>query len=825
MSFLNATLVFGTLAAVIPIVLHLVAHREPRKVVFPSIAFLAKRMETNRSKLKVRRWWLLAMRIAAMVALALALARPAIHQSMSLTWLTIGLIVALGVVLFVMASVAVSRGQSKNVSMGLAGGALASIIAAAIWGTYTYASGPAVSLESNQPISLAIVIDNSPTSAWRDAGDSEAMGQGAEGGRIKRMQSAAVEIVAKLPRTSRVAVIDRSPAPAAFSLDIGGAISKLEQVEPRQVVAPLATRIDAAARLLRTSDLENRQILLITDFSVATWNQAFAEAGLIDVLGQDAPIGLSIFDSGEMRGSNRSLSIPRLADETPAGGVTIPISSTLSYAELGSDSTGNVDRIKGADDQGRSGATRSVAVELELFSNEPSLPVVRDGVVVYPSLRSVDRTSATLAPGQSSELLMTIPSLSPGTHHGQIRLTGDDAMPFDDVRYFSLSVLPASRVLIVGDDAVESRVIEQVIAGESGEEYQVERIGTVDMDAADLSDYGVVMILDPSDQLLGRNSLVEYAGDGGGVMVVLGPRAGNASVASPLAGQLVRRWLIPDEGTFMQVTQARSPVTQPVSKDTPWSDFRVTQYWQVDPAPGDQTLMSFAGTDHPALIRRSVTALASNTEAPTDEESGAAASGRVLVLTTPIPALAKSTQSWNGLFGTDPWPAWLLVRQSVEYLSGRTDRGAMSLVGTPHTVRWDEEIGTSDSGPAATRLQLFAPGGEPPAPIEVAADATRAVVGESPRSGTYWIRGADVGLGFSANLPDNAIQTNRLDLAELDTLFGPSGYTLTTDPTQIDLSGGQGTARLSLQSPAMLLALILFLLEQILGNRFYRPRS
>ena len=91
MTFLNATLLFGLAAITVPVVLHLIARREPRKVVFPSIRFLTKRVESNRSRLRVRRWWLLALRILAVAMLAIALARPAIHQSLSITWLTIGL--------------------------------------------------------------------------------------------------------------------------------------------------------------------------------------------------------------------------------------------------------------------------------------------------------------------------------------------------------------------------------------------------------------------------------------------------------------------------------------------------------------------------------------------------------------------------------------------------------------------------------------------------------------------------------------------------------------------------------------------------------------
>ena len=116
--FLNATLLFGLGAISVPIALHLLARREPRKVVFPSIRFLTKRMESNRSRLRVRRWWLLALRILAVAMLAVALARPAIHQSLSITWLTIGLCSLVGLILLLLATIALSRGEAKRPHTG-----------------------------------------------------------------------------------------------------------------------------------------------------------------------------------------------------------------------------------------------------------------------------------------------------------------------------------------------------------------------------------------------------------------------------------------------------------------------------------------------------------------------------------------------------------------------------------------------------------------------------------------------------------------------------------------------------------------------------------
>ena len=148
---------------------------------------------------------------------------------------------------------------------------------------------------------------------------------------------------------------------------------------------------------------------------------------------------------------------------------------------------------------------------------------------------------------------------------------------------------------------------------------------------------------------------------GGGVLVCLGPSAGQQALESSFAPKLIRRWRVPDPGTFLQVAPTKHPVTEPVATDTPWSSFRVHQYWQLDPAPTDSVLMQYAGTSHPALVER------------TFASDGNSNSGRLLVLSTPLPALSPKTSSWNSLFGSDPWPAWLLSRQSIEY-SGQARR-------------------------------------------------------------------------------------------------------------------------------------------------------
>ncbi|HEY2955652.1 MAG TPA: BatA domain-containing protein [Candidatus Eisenbacteria bacterium] len=79
MSFLNPFFLFGLLAAAIPILIHLLTRRKPREVMFPSLEFLTEVNQNEIRRLRLKQWLLLALRTLAIVAIALAMARPALE--------------------------------------------------------------------------------------------------------------------------------------------------------------------------------------------------------------------------------------------------------------------------------------------------------------------------------------------------------------------------------------------------------------------------------------------------------------------------------------------------------------------------------------------------------------------------------------------------------------------------------------------------------------------------------------------------------------------------------------------------------------------------
>ncbi len=76
MSFLNPFLLVALAAAAIPVIIHFINFRKPRKIAFSTLAFFQELQKTTIRRLNLKRYLLLAMRVMAIVMLAAALARP-----------------------------------------------------------------------------------------------------------------------------------------------------------------------------------------------------------------------------------------------------------------------------------------------------------------------------------------------------------------------------------------------------------------------------------------------------------------------------------------------------------------------------------------------------------------------------------------------------------------------------------------------------------------------------------------------------------------------------------------------------------------------------
>jgi len=79
LSFLTPALLAGTALVAVPLVLHLIMRRKPVRHDFPALRLLRERAVANRRRLRLQHLLLLFLRMAAVVLLALALARPTLR--------------------------------------------------------------------------------------------------------------------------------------------------------------------------------------------------------------------------------------------------------------------------------------------------------------------------------------------------------------------------------------------------------------------------------------------------------------------------------------------------------------------------------------------------------------------------------------------------------------------------------------------------------------------------------------------------------------------------------------------------------------------------
>ena len=83
MSFLNPILLFALLAVGLPLLIHLLNLRRPQKVAFSTLAFFQELKNTTIRRIRIKRYLLLILRLAAIACLALVLARPFLPPAFS----------------------------------------------------------------------------------------------------------------------------------------------------------------------------------------------------------------------------------------------------------------------------------------------------------------------------------------------------------------------------------------------------------------------------------------------------------------------------------------------------------------------------------------------------------------------------------------------------------------------------------------------------------------------------------------------------------------------------------------------------------------------
>lgn len=760
MVFLNGWLLgLGLLAIGVPIVLHLMARQRPRPTPFPSIRFLSEAIVSNRRRIRLKQWILLALRIACLLWLASALAHPSVAAPSAGAWGQAGiwgLVSLFGLALA--GAVAISRQQRSRWFWltPLIVGCLAGLVSAGM-GVYAFSQSKGTSLLGDEgPISAILVFDVSPRMEYVFDGKT----------RLQAAQELADQVLAELPEGSHAAIVDNSSATPFFSVDVSAARRQVESLRIRHVHQPIPQRVEQAAELFKDETLYRREVYVFSDEAKESWPEGAATAAMTESL-KESEYSLYVINVRAERDDNISLTRPQLARESITTGGELELS---------------VDVIN-------RGEARSVTIELELEQPDLSRPTVRDGEVLLPEQLWNRSLTIDVPENGTQSVSLSLPDLPLGVHQGRVVLRPADALEWDNVRYFTIDVREPWKCLVFAAPETRSAVLTEAIsplaerlAGRSV--FEFENATFEEFGKYPLEDFEAVFLVDPSPIDPATWELLrDYVIQGGSVALFLGASAERAGgdelgfreidpsfqtqeAASVLPGTPTHVWFASEAGVWLTPRDFAHPLLAPLrgyETTVPWREFPIRQHWGWEfTAPAGELSAEEESSEETAStsVKRSapevVLSYSDGTPAVIESSLGA---GSVIVWTTPIGERvgATSPDRWNQLTVGDCWPYFLLVNQLATVMVADQKARLNLTVGETGDVTW-----RGDDPPEA--LTFFSPLGGEPERIRGERGTWLLRFTETP--GAYRFKGGVEEprvLGFAVNTPETESDLNRVD--------------------------------------------------------------
>ncbi|MDY0170217.1 MAG: BatA domain-containing protein [Thermoguttaceae bacterium] len=619
------------------------------------------------------------------------------------------------------------------------------------------------------PVAAVLVFDAAPRMQYRAENRT----------RLEAAQQFGTWLLGQLPRNSQIAVLDTRLGPSAFEVDLGSARDRIRRLDPVANSQPLPVVVEEALRLLAESDLSSREVYVFTDLSRAAWPEDEA-ARLRDRLAAVPGAAVYLLDVGAEQPANYSLGELRLSSQVLSSRGTLQVETALQ----------------------RMGEAGERTIELAMVDAEGNR-------------QRRSQQTVQVEADQSQRVEFRIGGLEVGTHQGEVRIAGQDALAEDDARFFTVEVQPPWRILVAAPDPADAYALyltealsPSVFRKRGQTRFECEVIPLAALPDRLAGDWSAVCLLDPVplEPALWKR-LADFASEGRGVAVFLGRNAAAVdSFNEPLAqailpGALLRQSRRPDGDVYLAPSDYQHPVTAAFrgqADAVPWSAFPVFRYWQLGTlAPAASVVIPFSD-GAPALVERPV------------------GNGRALTLTTPI-SDRPQRNPWNLLPVGEAWPFLILANELAAYLVGSSEEQLNYTAGQTAALRLDP----AERRP---RYTLSTPGG---LKLPVTPDLNRnlLLVSAIDEPGNYRLQaGGREGFdrGFSVNLVPRQTELRRIDQEHLQRIFGPVPFQLARDRKQLE--GKQREARVGreLFTPLMLVLILVLGAEHFMSNRFYR---
>lgn len=625
------------------------------------------------------------------------------------------------------------------------------------------------------PVATALVFDNSPRMQYQHENQT----------RLAAAKELAAWLLEQIPADSPVTVVDRGGRQRGQEMDRTAAELRVERLEPSATARPMQDALRDALRWLEGKPEYRGEIYVFTDMAAEAW-PADAIADFGKRLDELPGANVYLIDVGVLEPRNLSLGALKLSSERLAPGGLLQIESELVAT-------------------GKSPKSAETVVELYLGGDEGK-PEKRGQQVVALSREPPRGNPATIE--------FSVSGLELGTHQGFVRVAASDAVPSDDVRFFTVDVRPPSKVLIVGERAEDTLFLREALAPTSSVDLVQPKfacqVGEYDqLESLPLADFAAICLVDPPP-LPGAawEALADFAGAGGGVGIFLGRHARREEMNQAQPQQLLPaklRWQSQDV-TYLRPVAVEHPALgalRELGDAVPWSEFPIFKFWELEAGSEPAHVVASFANGKPALVERQI------------------GSGRVLMLTTSISDPAHDNP-WNLLpTGTDPWPFLALTNGIAQYLVGASETQLNYLAGKTVVLPLaPEEQVTSYvlSMPDASAVRQPITSGQ----HDVTIAATESTGNYRVRAGGRQER---LDRGFSINVPAELTQLERADGSAIVKSLGDERARIARTREEIEVRVGLARTGREL-FPALIIAMALALAaEGLLANRFYAGPS
>ncbi|XZE56542.1 BatA domain-containing protein [Planctomycetaceae bacterium SH139] len=258
MTLLNGVAMLAAFAVIVPILIHLRKRRKSKVVDWPAMQFLTRTVTSRRRGVTLENLLLLLLRCLLVLLFVLAMARPAIESGRTFSWLMFLLLAGCGLLLLTMAIV--SGWQRRNRIIGVMVAAFLFAVA-----TATLSVGPKSLVDSEMDRDIALVIDSSLTMTLGDDVTSH----------FDRAIAQARSLAETLSGDSTVSIVLAGPITETIDgspfRNLRRADEVLGTLTPVAGGSDLQSAIQQATSLLKRAPNTRKQVLLLTDDQLCTW--------------------------------------------------------------------------------------------------------------------------------------------------------------------------------------------------------------------------------------------------------------------------------------------------------------------------------------------------------------------------------------------------------------------------------------------------------------------------------------------------------------------------------------------------------------------------